>query len=288
VRGLSGRVRLHLDCDPGCDDAVAIWLALASPGIALAAITTVAGNVSAAAGAANARRVLDLAGRDVPVVAGRERPVPDAAVHGADGLAGLDLPRPSRPPDAGDAADLLAQARHVAAIGPLSNLAAALARHPGWRPETFVWMGGACGAGNATATAEFNAHCDPAAARAVLAAGFDPLIVPWDVALQALTTDARLERLRGRVGLAAARLLGAYRAGDMARLGTDGGALPDPLAIAALTDPDLFTTRRVSVQVEADGTTRFGGEGDGAPARLVSAVRADAFFALLADRLASL
>jgi purine nucleosidase len=279
---------LHLDCDPGCDDAVAMWLALASPGIELAAITTVAGNVSASVGAANARRVLDLARRDVKVIAGTDRLVPDAEVHGEDGLAGLDLPDPSRPPDAGDAVSLLLRAEHLAAIGPLSNVAATLAKDPRWRPETFVWMGGAIGAGNVTATAEFNAHCDPDAARAVLEATLDPLIVPWDVALQALTTDARLHRLRGPVGFAAARMLKAYRTGDMARYGTDGGALPDPLAIAVLTDPSLFTIEPVSVHVEADGTTRFGAPGQGPPARLVTSVQVERFFALLADRLAAL
>jgi purine nucleosidase len=281
-------VRLHLDCDPGCDDAVAIWLALASPGLELTAITTVAGNVSAAVGAANARRVLDLARRDVPVIAGAERLVPDAEVHGEDGLAGLDLPEPSRPPDAGDAAALLLRAEHLAAIGPLSNVAAALARNPGWRPRSLVWMGGSEGPGNVRPTTEFNAHCDPEAAHAVLEAGLAPLIVPWDVALQALTTDARLDRLHGHVGRAAARMLRTYRVGDMKRYGTDGGALPDPLAIAVLTDPHLFTMRPVSVHVEADGTTRFGPPGQGPPARLVTAVQADAFFAILAERLGSL
>lgn len=267
---------------------MAIWLALASPGLALASITTVPGNVSAARGAANARRVLDVAGRDVPVHAGPERQVPDAVVHGSDGLAGLDLPPPSRPPDPGDAIGVLAVARHVAAIGPLSNLAAVLAAHPAWRPRTLVWMGGAIGPGNATATAEYNAHCDPAAAASVLAAGLDPVILPWDVALQVLTTDASLALLHGRVGTLAARLLRAYRAGDMAAFGLAGGALADPLAIALLTDPDLFTLRDVSVDVGDDGTTRFGAPGAGPPARLAVRIDADRFLALLAARLGSL
>lgn len=286
-------MRLHIDCDPGCDDAVALWLALGSPGIELACITTVAGNASARTSAINARRVLDLAGADIPVVAGAERFVPDAVVHGADGLAGLDLPAASRPPDPGDALALIEAAAHVVALGPLSNLAAVLARNPGWRPETFVWMGGAEGPGNVTPSAEYNAHCDPGAARAVLEAGLvaedsGPLIVPWDAALQALTTDARLALLHGRVGEAAARLLRLYRRTDMQRYGLPGGALPDPLAIAALTDPRLFGIDPVSVRVGADGTTRFGAPGEGPPARLVRRVHADALFAHLAARLASL
>lgn len=286
VRAQMGQLRLVIDCDPGCDDAVALWLALATPGLHVSAITTVAGNVSAALGAANARRVLDFSGRDVPVLAGPERDVPDAVVHGTDGLAGLDLPAPSRPPDAGDALTTLAAADTIVALGPLSNLAAALERRAA--PRNLVWMGGAVGPGNATPTAEYNAHCDGPAARRVLEAGLDPIIVPWDAALQAMTTDARLAQLHGRVGAEAARLLRAYRTADMAALGTEGGALPDPLAVAALTDPDLFSMRPVSVRVEEDGTTRFGPEGAGPPAWLVEHVDADGFFARLAARLATL
>jgi purine nucleosidase len=279
-------LHLTLDCDPGCDDAVAIWLALASPALAIDAITIVAGNVPAARCAANARRVLDAARRDLPVLVGHERDVPDAVVHGADGLGGLDLPKPSRPPDPGDAIAALAAAETIVAIGPLSNVAAALDRRA--KPRTLVWMGGAEGPGNITPTAEFNAHCDPEAARRVLDAALDPIIVPWDAALMVLTTDARLALLHGRMGDLAGKMLRAYRQGDMARLGLPGGALPDPLAIGVLTDPDLFQLRPVSVWVDADGTTRFGPPGDGPPARLVHLVAADAFFARLAARLAAL
>lgn len=284
-------LHITLDCDPGCDDAVAIWLALASPGLAIDAITIVAGNVPAPQCAANARRVLDAAGRDLPVLLGHERDVPDAVVHGADGLGGLDLPPPSRPPDEGDAIAALAAAETIVAIGPLSNVAAALDR--GARPRSLVWMGGAEGPGNVTQTAEFNAHCDPEAARRVLDAGLalnqgGPIIVPWDAALQVLTTDARLALLHGRVGDLAGRMLREYRRGDMARLGLPGGALPDPLAIGVLTDPELFDMRPVSVRVEPDGAIRFGPPGQGPAARLVHRVAADAFFARLATRLATL
>ena len=39
--------KLIFDCDPGVDDAIALFLAFASPELELLAITTVAGNVSA-------------------------------------------------------------------------------------------------------------------------------------------------------------------------------------------------------------------------------------------------
>ena len=52
-----------IDTDPGQDDAFAILLALASPELEVLGLTTVAGNVPVAVTAANARRVVELAGR---------------------------------------------------------------------------------------------------------------------------------------------------------------------------------------------------------------------------------
>ena len=51
-----------IDCDPGHDDAMALLLALASPELELAAVTTVAGNQTLDKVTANAIRVLDVVG----------------------------------------------------------------------------------------------------------------------------------------------------------------------------------------------------------------------------------
>jgi purine nucleosidase len=69
--------RIIIDCDPGQDDAIAILLALASPGeIETLAITAVAGNVPLALTQRNARQLVDLAGNaTVPVHAGCTRPL---------------------------------------------------------------------------------------------------------------------------------------------------------------------------------------------------------------------
>ena len=72
----------------------------------------------------------------------------------------------------------------IVAIGPLTNLAAALVADPALsdRLEKVVVMGGAFEVpGNITPTAEFNFFMDPEAAQIVLEAGVRPVLVGLDV-----------------------------------------------------------------------------------------------------------
>lgn len=83
-------IRILLDTDPGIDDALAIFLALASPEIQLEAITTVSGNVDVEQTTRNALTLLALAGRsDIPVARGSRyplvrAPIDAAHVHGSN------------------------------------------------------------------------------------------------------------------------------------------------------------------------------------------------------------
>src|ERR1700754_5031207 len=130
-----------IDCDPGHDDAMALLLALASPELELAAVTTGAGNQTLDKVTANAIRVLDVVGATtIPVAAGADRalihPAHSASdVHGETGLDGPDLPPPSRPPLDIHAVELLASKLRerpytLIPIGPLTNIALLLAVHP--------------------------------------------------------------------------------------------------------------------------------------------------------------
>ena len=172
--------RVIIDCDPGHDDAMALLLALASPELVLAAVTTVAGNQTLEKVTANAIRVLDVAGAHaIPVAAGADRALVHAArvgreVHGETGLDGPELLAPSRAPEPLHAVELLARLLRerphtLVGIGPLTNIALLLATHPelAGRIERIVLMGGAVGLGNVTPSAEFNVWADPEAARRV-------------------------------------------------------------------------------------------------------------------------
>ena len=90
-------IPIILDCDPGTDDAFALLLALASPELEVLAVTVAGGNVGLDCTLPNALALVALAGANVPVYAGADRPllgafVNETRVHGVDGLGGIALP----------------------------------------------------------------------------------------------------------------------------------------------------------------------------------------------------
>jgi inosine-uridine nucleoside N-ribohydrolase len=300
--------RIILDCDPGIDDAIAILLALASPELDLAAVTTVAGNVSLDRTTANGLRVLELAGRtDVPLAAGCDRPLVRTAegdasdVHATDGLGGVGLPPPSARPVAEHAVDLIArlvveQPTTLVAVGPLTNVAVLLARHPeaAARIAHLVVMGGSGRGGNVTPAAEFNAWADPEAASRVFSSGIRTTVVGLDVTQRATLSRAEVDRIGavGRVGKAAADMLRFYL--DFAEgEGREGVAMHDPLAVALLLDDGLVTYDDVAIEVEcglgpARGATIIDRAPRASTIRYGATVDRDRLAALLLERLGRL
>jgi purine nucleosidase len=260
-----------LDCDPGIDDALAIAFAAQHPGIELAGITTVAGNVGLDKTTANALAVADFTGSaTVPVTAGCPapllRPARDArSVHGDTGLGGAVLPPSSREPAAGHAVDFIISTIAAApgeitlvATGPLTNIALALRREPrlaGWVRD-FVIMGGSAGRGNVTPAAEFNIWADPEAAAVVFGAGWTVRMVGLDVTLRALATgDVRATMSEfGRLGsellLPALAQYTDSAAGDP--------AVHDVCAVVWVAEPAVFGLVPALVQVETAGRLTSG------------------------------
>ena len=313
---MTERQPLIIDTDPGQDDAVAILLALASPEIDLLGITTVAGNVPLDLTEVNARKICDLAGRqDVPVFAGLSHPlvrrlVTAEHVHGRTGLDGPDLPPPQTPLQEQHAVDFIIETVRkepsgsvtIAPIGPLSNIAMALQSAPDIAPriKQIVLMGGGCfEGGNITPAAEFNIYVDPHAAAIVFGAGIPITMMPLDVTHKALTTEKRNGALRAignRTGTAVAEMLGFFERFDEAKYGSDGGPLHDPCTVAWMIAPELFSGRHCNVEIETASELTMGmtvidwWQVSGRPhnAFVVGDLDADAFFALITERLANL
>jgi inosine-uridine nucleoside N-ribohydrolase len=270
----SSRPAVVIDCDPGHDDALAILLAARH--LDVRAVTAVHGNAPLDRTHANARRVLELAGRtDIPVAAGCDRPLVREAhfapdVHGKTGLDGPDLPEPTTPLMDAHAVDVLIQLSRsvpdleVFAVGPLTNIAMAIRRDPGFasRVKRFRIMGGSLTFGNVTPAAEFNIWADPDAAHIVFGAGTPITMVGLNVTMQSLATPDRRAQLRSvgrRTAVAFADMLDFYAHGEGQYSGLDGGALHDPMAVATLIDPTLVTTTPLNVQVETSrGSVAYG------------------------------
>ena len=185
-----------LDVDPGVDDAMAILLALSSPELTVLGLTVVSGNVQVETGIENALRILAFAGReDVQVFRGAGKPIGRESVHatevhGSSGLGEAVLGPSSRKAQenaVGFIVDTLDQKPGevgLLAVGPLTNLALAEQQFPGIlsKAKQIVVMGGAIEEpGNISPTAEFNFFVDPEAARIVIHAKAQVVVVPLDV-----------------------------------------------------------------------------------------------------------
>jgi purine nucleosidase len=278
VAGASGLQYFHmttiiLDCDPGIDDALAIAFAVGHPGIELAGITTVAGNVGLDKTTANALAVASFVGAgDVPVTAGCAapllRPARDAGhVHGESGLGAAVLPPPARSARDGHAIDYIIAALAAApgeitlvATGPLTNIALALQREPRlaqWVRD-FVIMGGSAGRGNVSHAAEFNIWADPEAAFVVFGAGWTVRMIGLDVTLRARATAAVQERMREYGVLGTDLLLPALARYADSHNTAGEPPVHDVCAVVCVVNPEIFTYTPASVQVETAGRLTSG------------------------------
>ncbi len=263
------RPRMILDCDPGHDDAIAIIVAARHA--ELRGITTVHGNAPLDRTTHNALVLRDLLDVDVPVHAGRARPLvaePRSAtfVHGESGLDGADLPAPTRPLDGTDAVEFIVETCRseegiwLVPVGPLTNIAIALRAAPdlAGRIAGISLMGGGT-FGNRSAVAEFNIWADPEAAATVFDYGGPLTMAGLDVTHQLQATPERIARiaaLPGRLAHVLGGLLTFFtdtylRRHDSGALA--GAAVHDPLAVLAVTHRDLFVREARNVVVETLG-----------------------------------
>ena len=108
-----------IDTDPGIDDAMAIFYAVANPAIDLLGLTTVFGNVRTSQATRNALFLLEEIGINVPVASGLHKPrvlppfPPSAAVHGEEGFGSLLEIKPRNNPCAELAPDFLVRIKGV-------------------------------------------------------------------------------------------------------------------------------------------------------------------------------
>jgi inosine-uridine nucleoside N-ribohydrolase len=248
-----------IDTDTASDDAVALIMALRAPDVRVAAITTVAGNVGLEQATRNALYTAELCQAEVPVFAGAAKPLlrphQDATCfHGRDGLGDHGYPAPRRHAEAGHAVDAIIETIEanrglaLVTLGPLTNVALALARKPSIAGEVSraVVMGGApCCEGNVTPAAEFNIWVDPEAARVVFRSRLPVELIGWQLCRgPAVVNPGDMERIL-RFGNERARFaIECNSHAEQAHFemtGEHGIALPDPVAMAVALNPSVAT-----------------------------------------------
>lgn len=241
-------VIIDTDCGLGgvgakVDDAFALALAVASPEIDVHLVTTTAGNVDLLTATTRTKALLERLGHgDVPVEAGA---CPDGT-SAARSIVTRALADPG--------------AVTLVSLAPLTTVACALESNAGLAGalHEIVAMAGRF-AGPPGAPAEFNTRADPWALRTVLQSGVHLRLVGLDVTERLALSPAELERLDR--GDHRARYLSGQARSRLATLAGDGVRrcpMHDPLAVLAVTHPDLLVFEASTVTVEVAAGARHG------------------------------
>ena len=266
--------KMWIDTDMGSDDAVALIMALQSEDIEVVGISALSGNVPLEQATLNARFIAELCESDVPVYAGADkpllRPYVDATwFHGIDGLSGYGG-IPQQKPEKAHAVDALIAASHqyedliLVTLGPLTNIALAVARDPSIisNISRCVVMGGAaCTYGNVTPAAEYNIWVDPDAARMTFLSGLAVEMVGWEFCQGefALSKD-EMEQVRNLDTPLAHFTLNCNEVAIQAyykQTKHHGLSLPDPVAMAVALDKTIATDispHYVEIETQSDLT----------------------------------
>jgi inosine-uridine nucleoside N-ribohydrolase len=275
----SPRHKVIFDTDPGVDDAMALYFALAHPGIDVVGITTTFGNVTVEQATVNALYLTAIAGQPaIPVTQGVQTPsvklgeAPPAYIHGADGLGNLaDRVATRNVADPRSSAQFMVDMARahpgeitLVAVGPLGNLSLALKLEPDLPTllKQVIIMGGTVmDPGNVSPVAEANIWNDPHAADHVFTAGWKLAMVGLDVTHQVIMPVALFKAIAGKhkhiatdvlhhaVGFYANFYSGLYP--HVARI--HGCFGHDVLAFIYLTNPEFFTVESGKVRVAIDG-----------------------------------
>ncbi len=262
--------KILIDTDPGIDDAMAIFYALASPELVVVGLTTVFGNAETSVCTDNALRLLEIAGRtDIPVAHGVEQPMdmpyrgPVAFVHGSDGQGDIFLPPPTTSTLPIDAAQFMVKTVMdspgeitLVALGPLTNVATAMQLDPGFSSQLagIVLMGGnAFVGGNASPAAEANILNDPEAADIVFGADCQVVMAGLDVTEQTFMKSSDVAQFASFTNARAqhlAAIVPFYENFYRERLGLDGILVHDSSTISYLLAPELYTWVEFPVRVD--------------------------------------
>lgn len=259
------RVILDTDIGTDVDDCIALALILGSPELELVGITCVYGDVRLRARIT--LKLLQLRGiTDLPVMIGAQetllglRPI---YWEGHEGEGLLQQEDSNLAPASENAVNFIVRTVmsnpgkiHLICIGPLTNAALAIRQEPRLAENlaSLTIMGGQFqrSADVYLNYGEHNILSDPEAAHIVFASGTPITLVPLDVTLQVRITAADCTRIRN-AGTAFHDAVANELDGYPPFADRGWTFMHDPLAVAALIEPDLVKTVPLHVDVETAG-----------------------------------
>ncbi|MAS87844.1 MAG: hypothetical protein CMH30_07730 [Micavibrio sp.] len=276
-------LKIHYDCDPGQDDAIALLFALGA-GVDVKSISIVGGNVDVNKCTRNALQILEFVGRsDIPIYKGAPQPLkrlsqPLPLVFGECGMAGANLPEPTIAEQSLTAEAFLSTIdipKTIVATGPLTNIALAIQRNDVFAkhvknifimggcpyPENIHGHMGNIQVKGSEGWAEYNFAVDPEAANIVFSSDIKNIfLIPLNVTrtiLYGYAVDKALRDCGTKAAILAADILstvGEEDHIDYASEKTDQSdpvrAMHDVIAMAYLTNPEIFETERLPIRVE--------------------------------------
>lgn len=270
------KIPVVIDCDPGVDDALAIFLALKHPKIDLKAVCSVSGNGLIDNTTANSLKILSLCGReDIPVYRGSATALDNEApetvpAFGDDGLGGYaHVVQTDKKEEDEYAVDFLVRYANehagefvLFAIGPCTNIAKAIRKDPSFpkKIKKLIIMGGAKYTGNMSAVAEYNFWADPQAAHEVMTAGFEDVVM---VGLDVTNKIALGAEVREMLRIFNTDLSNFVY--DVTRVGVDDNwmerrkplaPMHDVLTVAYLIDESILKTKKAYIDVVTDGIAK--------------------------------
>lgn len=261
--------KIILVADPGIDTAFAVALALNDPNLEVIGLLPTAGNVSADQATANVHTLVDVL--DPPKWPKLAAALPvryevdGLALHGPGGLGGVTFPTATRhtlhPAD-----KVLVELAHefprqatLICLGPVTTLATALDRDPGLPAvlEQTIIVGGAWRVpGNAGPASEFHFFLDPDAAKRVMHAELNPLIVPLDMTRRLIFSPSDLLELPNPDSRTSQFLRHIIPYGIRASsnlYGIEGFHLKDVLGVVAASLPTAIVSEPHHADVETRG-----------------------------------
>lgn len=251
--------KIIIDTDTGSDDAVALAMAMNQSGVNILGITTVAGNCEVHQATQNALMTVEYCEKEISIFQGcsnpifRDSKIDAVQVHGEDGMGDLELINPKTHVKEMHAVDFIIDAVknnpyevEIITIGPLTNIALAIAKEPQVMEQVkhyYIMGTSGLGLGNASSVSEFNIYAD--------AESFDILLRRSQVKKTIIGFDVCIENYLNReeiIAIAEKNSLGKFLMDanctlidyNIQRTSNYILDLPDAIAMAVAIWPDII------------------------------------------------